>query len=154
MHNKKHPAEMDFLLANISHLHHLRAHQLLEGIGLYRGQPPVLFALWDQEGLTQTELADRLKITPATVTKMLQRMEKSGFIQRKPDPQDQRVTRVYLTDTGRTIQNQVEQVWTTMQQDAFSNFTPEELSSMRQFLSRVRDNLLSATGEQPWPEPD
>jgi DNA-binding MarR family transcriptional regulator len=150
MKNKSHPAEMDFLLANIGHLHHMRAHQLLEGIGLYRGQPPVLFALWDQEGLTQTELCECVKISPATLTKMLQRMEKSGFIQRRPDAQDQRVTRVFLTETGRAIQNQVEDVWKTMQRDAFGNFTEEELIQMRKFLIQVRDNLLTATGEKPW----
>jgi DNA-binding MarR family transcriptional regulator len=82
---------MDFLLANVCHLHHTRAHQLFEAIGLYREQPLVLLALWEQEGFTQTELAERLKIAPATVTKMLQRMEKAGFIQRKPDAEDQRV---------------------------------------------------------------
>jgi DNA-binding MarR family transcriptional regulator len=150
MKDKNHPAEMDFLLANIGHLHHLRAHQLLESIGLYRGQPPVLFALWEQEGLTQTDLAERLKVAPATVTKMLQRMEKSGFIQRQPDAQDQRVTRVYLADAGRAVQNQVEEVWKTMEKDAFLNFDADELSLMRKLLMRVRDNLLNATGENPW----
>ncbi|MBE0697355.1 MAG: MarR family transcriptional regulator, partial [Anaerolineaceae bacterium] len=74
------PDSLDYLLANICHLHHTRAHQRLEGLGLYRGQPPVLRALWLQEGLTQTELAEKMKITPATMTKMLQRMEKTGFI--------------------------------------------------------------------------
>jgi DNA-binding MarR family transcriptional regulator len=152
--SKKHPAEMDFLIANISHLHHLRAHQLLEGIGLYRGQPPVLFALWEKEGLTQTELAEQMKIAPATVTKMLQRMEKSGFIQRRPDAQDQRVTRVYLTETGRSVQSQVEEIWKTMQLDAFSNFSSDELNTARLILTRIRDNLQNATGERAWPDPE
>ena len=150
MTHKRHPAEMDFLLANIGHLHHLRAHQLLEALGLYRGQPPVLFALWEKEGQTQTELAEHLKVAPATVTKMLQRMEKSGFIQRHPDPVDQRVTRVFLTETGRTIQNEVESVWNKMERDAFSSFSKEELAILRQFLIQIRDNLSAASGETPW----
>jgi DNA-binding MarR family transcriptional regulator len=66
-----HSETMDFLLVNICHLHHTRARQLFRAIGLYRGQPQVLLALWEQEGLTQTELAERLKIAPATATKML-----------------------------------------------------------------------------------
>ena len=147
MQDKGHPAELDFLLAKICHFHHFRAHQLLEEIGLHRGQPPVLFALWDQEGLTQTELCERLKITPATVTRMLQRMEKSGFIQRSPDVEDQRVTRVFLTEAGRAIQSQVEEVWITMQKGAFSDFSPAELGTMRQLLIRVRDNLQKAIDE-------
>ena len=145
-----HPETMDFLLVNICHLHHTRAHQLFEAIGLYRGQPPVLLALWEKEGLTQTELAERLQNTPATVTKMLQRMEKSGFIQRKPDTEDQRVSRVYLTEAGRAIQIHVEAVWKIMEAEIFVNFKPEERVLLRRFLLQIRENLLRATGEKPW----
>ena len=145
-----HPETMDFLLANICHLHHTRAHQLLEAIGLYRGQPPVLLALWEQEGFTQTELAKRVQNTPSTVTKMLQRMEKTGFIQRKPDAEDQRVSRVYLTEAGRAIQSDVEAVWKTMEAETFANFTLEERVLLRRFLLQIRENLLHATGEEPW----
>lgn len=144
------PETMDFILANICHLHRARAHQLLEGIGLYRGQTPVLRALWETEGLTQTELIARMKITPATMTKMLQRMEKAGFIYRKPDPADQRVSRVYLTDAGRAIQQEVEAVWLRMSEETFANFTPEESALLGQFLLRMRDNLVRVTGEALW----
>jgi DNA-binding MarR family transcriptional regulator len=145
-----HSETMDFLLVNICHLHHTRARQLFRAIGLYRGQPQVLLALWEQEGLTQTELAERLKIAPATATKMLQRMERTGFIQRKPDAKDQRISRVYLTKAGRAIQGDVEAVWKTMQAETFANFTPEERASLRRFLFQMRENLLHATGEEPW----
>lgn len=145
-----HPETLDFLLANICHLHHTRARQLFEAIGLYRGQPPVLLALWAREGLTQTELAERLKIAPATVTKMLQRMEKTGFIRREPDAEDQRVSRVYLTKSGHAIQSDVEAIWKTMEAESFANFTSEERVLLRRFLLQIRENLLRATGEEPW----
>jgi DNA-binding MarR family transcriptional regulator len=145
-----HPETLDFLLANVCHLHHARAHQLFEAIGLYRGQPPVLLALWEGEGFTQTELAERLQITPATVTRMLQRMEKAGFIQRKSDVGDQRVTRVYLSQAGRAIQSDVETVWKTMEAETFAGFKQEECTLLRHFLLQMRENLLSATGEEPW----
>jgi MarR family transcriptional regulator, organic hydroperoxide resistance regulator len=144
------PDSLDFLLANICHLHHTRAYQLLEGFGLYRGQPPVLRALWQQEGLTQTELAEKIKITPATMTKMLQRMEKTGFIQRKADSEDQRVSRVYLTDTGRTVQKDIEDVFRQTEEETFGNFSLEERVLLRRFFAQMRENLLSATGEEPW----
>lgn len=143
----KQPAEtLDFLLVNISHLHRIRAHQLLEAIGLYRGQPPVLRALWETEGLTQTDLAARMEVTPATMTKMLQRMEKAGFIYRKPDAGDQRVSRVYLTDAGRAIQNEVEAIWRRMDEETFANFTAEERALLHQFFNRIRSNLIQAAG--------
>jgi len=141
---------LDFILANVCHLHHIRAHQMLESIGLYRGQPPVLKALWEKEGLTQTELAEHMKITPATMTKMLQRMEKTGFIQRKPDEEDHRISRVYLTGAGRAIQGELEAIWVRIEDETFANFTEEERKLLRKFLLQMRENLGQATGEKPW----
>ena len=145
-----HLETMDFILANICHLHHTRARQLFEAIGLHRGQPSVLLALWEREGLTQTELAEKLKNTPATVTKMLQRMERAGFLTRKPDPADQRLSRVYLTEAGKHIQSKVEVMWQTMETENFAGFTPEERTLLHGFLMQIRQNLLLATGEEPW----
>lgn len=142
-----HPDTLDFLMAQICHLHHTRANQLFESLGLYRGQPRVLFALWDQEGLTQKDLADQMMITPATVTKMLQRMEKSGFITRQQDLGDQRITRVYLTEEGRQVKGQVEKVWKTMEAETFADLTTDEKVILRRFLLHIRDNLQLVTGE-------
>ena len=98
---------LDFLLSQVCRLHYVRAQGLLDAIGIYRGQPPVLYVLHEQEGQTQSELAARLEVAPATVTKMLQRLERAGFVQRQTDSEDQRVSRVYLTDAGRAIQGDV-----------------------------------------------
>lgn len=148
----KHPENgesIDFILAIIGHLHRTRVHQLFEALGLYRGQPPVLFELWKQEGLTQTDLAARLKITPATVTRMLQRMERNGFIRREPDPDDQRISRVYLGAEGRAIQGEVEKVFQTLEAETFAGLDENELIALRRMLLRIRQNLLSATGDAP-----
>jgi DNA-binding MarR family transcriptional regulator len=133
---------IDFLLAQICRLHYARAHELLETIGLFRGQPPMLHALWDQEGLTHTELGERLQVTPATTTKMIQRMEKAGFVVRKPDPADQRLSRVYLTAAGRAIRAEVQAIWAQMEAETFAGFSTEEAALLRQFLLHIRGNLL------------
>lgn len=142
------PQTMDWLLAQVCHHHHHRAHELLDIIGLYRGQPPVLYALWEQEGLTHGELAERLHNTPATISRMLQRMEKTGFIQRRPDVQDHRISRVYLTDAGRAIQSQMQAIWTRIEIETFAGFSPEELELLRSYLLRLRANLVQTT-KQP-----
>lgn len=148
---KQQPSDnLDFLLANICHLHRARVQRLFESLGLYQGQPPLLRQLWDQEGLTQTELAARLKIAPATVTKMLQRMEKTGFIRRQPDAEDQRISRVYLTEAGSAIQDQVEDVFRTLESETFANLTLEESLLLRRLFLQIRENLLTVTGEVPW----
>jgi|YNPNPStandDraft_1061719.scaffolds.fasta_scaffold05462_3 DNA-binding MarR family transcriptional regulator len=143
------PETLDFLLAQVCHLHHSRAHTLLEAIGLYRGQPPVLKALWEQEGPTHTELAEKLHVTPATITKMLQRMEKAGFITRRPDAEDQRISRVYLTEAGHAIRARVQAVWQQMEQETFEGFTLEEKVLLRRLLLQVRENLERVSGERP-----
>ena len=137
---------LDSLFAQICRLKHARIHTLLEALGLYRGQPSVLQALWEQEGLMHTELARRLQVQPATITKMLQRMEKTGFVERRPDPDDQRVSRVYLTDAGRTVRSDVQQVWRQLEEEAFAGFTLEERGLLRRFFLHIRGNLQSVTG--------
>lgn len=151
MPNSTEPESLDLLLAQICHLHYSRAHQLFEAIGLYRGQPPLLQALWKQEGLTHTQLAMHLRISPSTITKMLQRMEKAGFIVRKLDTEDQRVSRVYLTEAGHAIQAQVQATFRAMESETFGGFTLEESVLLRRFLLQLRQNLQRATGESPRP---
>jgi len=136
---------LDQLLAQICRLKHARVQALLETLGLYEGQPAMLRSLWAQEGPTHTDLARRLRVQPATITKMIQRMEKAGFVERRPDPEDERVSRVYLTQAGRAVQADVRGVWHTLEKEAFSQFTAEERALLRHFLLQIRENLLSVT---------
>ncbi len=142
------PETLDFILHQVCHLHHHRVRQVFESLGLYRGQPPILRMLWDEEGLTHNELASRLNVTPATMSRTLQRMEKAGFLVRKPDPADQRVSRVYLTEHGRAVQEQVQQSIQRIEEETFAGFSAEELPVLRSFLERIRENLWRATGEK------
>ncbi len=136
------PESIDFLLAQVCRLHHSRARTLLEEFGLFRGQPPLLFALWEEEGLTHSELAEHLHVQPATITKMIKRMERAGFIERRQDAEDQRVSRVYLTDAGRNIRDAVEGVLRELEEQTFAGFSSEEHTLLNQFLLRIRNNLM------------
>ncbi len=140
------PESLDALFAQICKLKHARIHTLLEGLGLYRGQPSVLQALWEKEGLMHTELARRLQVQPATITKMLKRMERAGFVERRPDLEDQRVSRVYLTDAGRAVRSGVQEVWRQLEAEAFGDFTPAERILLRRFFLRIRVNLMDVAG--------
>ena len=140
------PESLDRLFSQICRLKHARVHTLYEALGLYRGQPRMLRALWAQEGLTHTELSRQLRVQPATITKMIQRMEKAGFVERRQDPDDQRVSRVYLTAAGQAVRENVQQVWRRLEEEAFANFTEEEGLLLRQLFLRIRDNLTQAAG--------
>ena len=62
------PDTLDHLVAQVSRLHHQRAHELFTALGLYRGQPPVLHALWERDGQTGAELGERLLLDSATMS--------------------------------------------------------------------------------------
>lgn len=145
----EHPTEsLEVLFAQICRLKHSRVQNLLEALGLYEGQPALLRSLWEEEGLTHTELARRLHVRPATVTKMIQRMEKSGFVEKRPDPADQRLSRVYLTSSGRSIQEAVRCVWHTLEAEAFAGFSGEERAVLQRLFRQIRENLRLASARR------
>lgn len=130
-----------YLLAHVCRAHHVRVRALLDEMGLYRGQQFVLCALWKEEGVTHSELAERLHVHPATVSNALKRMERAGFLERRPDAEDQRVSRVYLTDAGREIRGAVETVWATLEKETLEGFSAEERVTLERLLERVYENL-------------
>ena len=83
------------LLMRMTHVYFQKSFQQLNSIGLHPGQPPMLWHIFKDEGLSQKELASRLKVKPPTVNVSLQRMEKADYICRRQDEKDQRVSRIY-----------------------------------------------------------
>jgi DNA-binding MarR family transcriptional regulator len=118
-------------------------HDLLEELGLHRGQAFVLYALWEQDGITQSELTERLDRSPSTITKTVQRMERAGFVKRCPDDSDERVSRVCLTDAGRDVRPAVEEVWNVLDRQIFAGFSPQELTALSDLLTRICRNIES-----------
>lgn len=142
-----HAETIDYLLAQVCRLHRARADTLLEGIGLFRGQPPLLMLLHDEDGLTQSDLAARLQIAPATLTRMLQRMARAGFLQRRIDAADQRISRVYLTAAGRAVRSEMQAMLGLLEAETFAGFDAAEQAVLRGFLERLRANLLAAAAQ-------
>jgi DNA-binding MarR family transcriptional regulator len=133
--------ELGYLLVEVSKLHRAHAHAALEELGLYRGQNFVLNALAEQEGLTQSELAERLLVSPPTISNSLERMATAGWIVRRSDPDDRRVSRVYLTDAGRVLQDAASSLWHDMEAQTFAGFTLEQRDLLWHMLLQIRENL-------------
>jgi MarR family transcriptional regulator, organic hydroperoxide resistance regulator len=140
------PDSIDFWVMQVSKLHYARVHGLFARAGLYPGQPPFLHLLWEKDGRSQSELAECLRIKPATVTKMVMRLEKAGFIRRQTDANDQRVTLIFLTEAGKQVRAEVEGIFTQMNQELAAGFTPEEQTQVKDILTRLRNNLLRESG--------
>ena len=83
-------------------------------------------------------------VRPATISKVLQRMEHAGFVERRADPEDQRVSRVYLTPAGHAICENVQKTLDALDEETFANFSLEERVLLRRFFAQIRENLLTA----------
>ncbi|MBL7200276.1 MAG: MarR family transcriptional regulator [Anaerolineae bacterium] len=91
--------------------------------------------------MTHTELAAAIKRNPATITKMVKRMEKAGFVKRGIDSRDERVSLVYLTDAGRDVKAAVESVWSAFEMRTLAGFSEEERAVLCRLLLRICQNL-------------
>ena len=83
---------------------------LLEPMGLTHPQYLVMLALWEDEPLRVSELADRLSLEPATLSPLLKRLESAGLVTRRRDPADERAVAVGLTPAGRRLRARAEQI--------------------------------------------
>lgn len=122
-------------------LHYHRTFTLLEKDGIYPGQPPLLRMLYTTNGQSQKELAKKLNIKPATLTVMLKRLEKTGFIEKKHDEKDLRISRVYLTDKGTEAYYKVDKTLKQIENECFLNFSKEEKVIFRRLLMQMENNL-------------
>ena len=130
-----------FEFARVSMAYRSRASRMLAEVGLHVGQEMLLQSLWQEDRLTQSGLADRLRIQLATVNKMIRRMERAGWVTKCADAQDGRVSRVQLTQKGRDMQAATEQVWERFEQCTLANFTLAEQGILRRLLHRLDENL-------------
>jgi DNA-binding MarR family transcriptional regulator len=77
--------------------------RLWDSRGLTMTQLRLMFALFQQDGITVSTLAQRMDISPSAMTGIIDRLRKSKLIRRRADPRDRRVTRIYLTEEGRAL---------------------------------------------------
>ncbi|GAA0721058.1 MarR family transcriptional regulator [Clostridium malenominatum] len=142
------PDSLYHIFAQVIKLHFNRTHQLLEKIGVYPGQPPLLIALHIKDGRSQKELAERLKIKPATINIMVKRMEKANIVRRCQDEEDQRIIRVYLTEEGKKTCREVFEIMKGLESECFSNFTAEEEVLLRRLFMQMKDNLTKVVDKK------
>jgi len=109
----------------------------IKPLGLTTGAFPALLALWDEEGVTQRTLTDRLDIEQATMANTLARMERDGLVVRKKDPDDGRVQRIWLTDKARALRAPAIMAAVQVNTDALSDLSEVERQQFIHLMSRV-----------------
>lgn len=135
---------MHVIFGQVIRLHFLRSHSYLDKIGIYPGQAPLLFALKRNNGQSQKELSKKLSVTPATITVMVQRMEKNGYVRREIDEKDKRITRIFINEKGIKICEELHKIHKEIEVECMINFKEEDKILLSNLLKQVRDNLMKA----------
>jgi DNA-binding MarR family transcriptional regulator len=133
--------DLNYQLIQLMKEHRQRAEEALSQLGLHVSQELFLFVLWREEGLSQSELAARLRVELPTVTKAVQRMEHAGLLIRQADEQDSRVSRVYLTEKGRTLYAPALNIWQDVEARMLHGMTEIEQALLRRLLQQMVSNL-------------
>src|SRR3712207_4209661 len=120
-----------FVLVQICRAHRNEAETVLCTNGLHTGQEIIVLHLWSEDGRSQTELGGCLGVEPPTISKMVQRMERQGLVERRPDPEDARVSRVYLTPRGRAAHEPALRMWHELETRMLAGLTPAEQMLLR-----------------------
>ncbi|MGL5575448.1 MAG: MarR family winged helix-turn-helix transcriptional regulator [Sarcina sp.] len=119
--------------------HFRKSRAVLEKYQLYAGQPPLLFSLLKEEGQRQKDIAKALNVQAATVTVMVKRLEKSGFIEKKEDEHDKRISRLYLTEKGKEVCVNAKDAIDDINMKAFSALTEEEKIIFRKLIQKINN---------------
>ena len=114
----------------------------LAGQNLTLGQPKILEYLYSHDGAYQKDIAEACQIEPATITSLLERMEKNGLIIRKNSDGDKRYICVYLTELGKENGKIVLKAFESLERTALDGFSSEDKEKFIFYLEKTKKNLI------------
>jgi MarR family transcriptional regulator for hemolysin len=136
--------ELAFSINDVARLLRTYADHEARRFGMTRAKWAVLARLDRFEGLKQTELAEMLDLQPITLTRLLDGLADNGLIERRPDPDDRRAKRLFLTPAARPLLEQLSAVGDDLMATALAGLEASELDALLGRLNLVKDNLRTA----------
>ena len=91
--------------------------------------------------MTLKELARFLKVKPPTITKVAKGLENQGYLKMIKDNSDKRITRVNLTNMGKSILEKIGKVWMEIEETTFKSFSVEEKVIFKRLMWQIIENL-------------
>ena len=117
-----------------------------EALAQFDITPPQLFLLTCLEmddGQKPRDLAEMVSLDSSSMTPLLDRTEAAGLLVRRPDPDDRRSLRIFLTDKGRELSAKlepvVEQLQDRIHREFFADYSPDQVQLFKEMLTRVRE---------------
>jgi len=118
-----------------------------QSIGIGPGQVPILMELGKHGQLSQRDLAEKVNVTPATISGTLKRLERAGVIVRTGTEDDARVSLVSLSERGKALMQEARSVFAEADARLIEGLSQEEMESLRGLLHRMQKNVFAALDE-------
>jgi DNA-binding MarR family transcriptional regulator len=140
----KHQKQAGFLMAKIRQVGERIFYRKLKesGIEINPGQGRIMFALWQNDGISIQELARKTQLGKSTLTSMLDRLETMGYIRRQRSQQDRRKIFIFRTPKDRMIEKQYVELSEAMTELWYKGFSPEDIEAFEAYLRRILDNVV------------
>ncbi|HOB14653.1 MAG TPA: MarR family transcriptional regulator [Novosphingobium sp.] len=133
-----------YLLADSARLLRRAFDARVRELGLTSPQARLLLLLHVTEGENQGFYAERLEVEPISLTRMIDRMEESGMIERRRDPADRRAWRLHLTDKSHQVIDQARTELQGLEAEMLQGFDPDQCETLRVLLETIRANFSTA----------
>ena len=133
---------LGFYIHDTSRLRRVIYDAALKPAGVTRSQGWVLAYLSRQDGMAQSELAAQLDLGKVALGGLVDRLEASGLLERRPDPNDRRVKRVFLTPAGRKVVDKMRKVSAPTNNDILSGVSPKDVRVTVKTLKAIKANML------------
>ena len=135
-----------YMLSDVARLIRTIFDRRVRDIGLTRAQWLVLTRVYRRPGVSQTELAEMLEIDRASAGRMIDRMEKNGWVERRPDRADRRINRLHLTDEARRVHTEMWSIAEETVDDALSPLSATEREKYTELTAKVKGRLQTLAG--------
>jgi MarR family transcriptional regulator, transcriptional regulator for hemolysin len=133
-----------FLIHDVSRLRRVMFDRIVRNLGTSRSQWWVLAFLSRDDGSPQTNLADELDVGKVALGGLVDRLEEAGMVERRSDPIDRRVKRVFLTREGRKLVSQNKELDKSVNETTLNGVSEADFETTMRTLETMKSNLLAA----------
>ena len=116
-----------------------------KGRGTTRAQWIVLFRLRQQEGLSQVDLAEVLELQPISLVRLLDRLVEHGLLERRPDPRDRRANRLFLTEAGRQLVDDLDSLRDSIAAEVLQGMPASTIETSLEALRDIKHRIKSVS---------
>ncbi|MDL2281359.1 MarR family transcriptional regulator [Selenomonadales bacterium OttesenSCG-928-I06] len=127
---------------------HILHHRKNRENSIHRGQGKLLYIILNNDGISQKEIVHLLDIRPSSVGELVSKLEQQGFVEKRANEEDKRVSNIFLTEAGRKVAEEAIQERENTSDELFSGLLPEEQEKLGELLDKLAASLKEKFSEE------